>query len=162
MAADDTLAILSPFSAEFPTTNYATAGTRNNRRILEYDDTGNDVSYWTSVMPQSYTNVTGVTVIIHWTAVAVTGDVDWDVAFERVHATHDTDTNGFAVVNSVDGNTVPATSGFPTTTSILFTAGADMDSVVKGDLFRVSVTRDSTADTAAGNIEVHAVEIRER
>jgi dTDP-4-dehydrorhamnose 3,5-epimerase len=36
-----------------------------------------------------------------------------------------------------------------------------MDSVAVGELFRLSVTRDAASDDAAGDLELHAVELRE-
>ena len=45
--------------------------------------------------------------------------------------------------------------------SISFTDGADMDSVAAGEAFRLKVTRDGVSDTAAGDAELMAVEIRE-
>lgn len=38
---------------------------------------------------------------------------------------------------------------------------ADMDSVAKGEKFRLKITRDAASDTATGDLELHAVEVRE-
>ena len=45
--------------------------------------------------------------------------------------------------------------------SVAFTNGTDMDSVAAGEAFRIKLTRDAVSDTAAGDAELHAVEIRE-
>jgi hypothetical protein len=93
---------------------------------------------------------------------ATTGNVDWDVEFELIgNEQLDVDADSFAAANSVDDTTVPGTSGFVDVVSIAFTDGADMDSVAAGDLFRIRVTRDAAADTATGDADLHAVEIRE-
>jgi len=45
--------------------------------------------------------------------------------------------------------------------NVAFTDGAQMDSVAVGELFRIKVTRDAASDDAAGDAELHAVEIKE-
>ncbi|MFQ6027398.1 MAG: hypothetical protein ACE5Q6_07895, partial [Dehalococcoidia bacterium] len=93
---------------------------------------------------------------------ATSGDIDWDAAFERIGDQQlDIDSDSFAAVNSVDNTTVPGTSGFIDVVSIAFTDGADMDSVAAGEAFRLKVTRDAASDTASGDAELWAVEIRE-
>ena len=73
----------------------------------------------------------------------------------------DIDGDSFAAVNSVDNTTVPGTTGLVDVVSEPFTDGADMDSVAKGEKFRLKVTRDAVSDDAAGDAELGAVEIRE-
>lgn len=88
--------------------------------------------------------------------------VDWDVAFERIGDQQlNIDGDSFAAVNSVDNTTVPGTSGLVDIVNITFTDGADMDSVAVGELFRIKITRDAASDDAAGDAELHAVEIKE-
>ena len=60
----------------------------------------------------------------------------------------------------VQSVTVPGTSGLVDIVNVTFTDGADMDSVAVGELFRLKVARD-IADTAVGDIELHALEIKE-
>ena len=43
----------------------------------------------------------------------------------------------------------------------VFFDGYTLDSVAKGESFRLKITRDAVADTAAGDAEVTKVEIRE-
>jgi hypothetical protein len=113
-------------------------------------------------MPQSYAGG-GVTVFLHYAmSSAESGDVDWDVAFERIgDQQQDIDSDSFAAVNSVDNTTVPATSGLVDVVSVAFTDGADMDSVAAGEAFRLKVTRDAASDTATGDGELVGVEVRE-
>lgn len=161
MASGDTLIVFGAFSQEPPTSNFATLDTRNSHPVLDFDDTTNESSVFTGVMPQNYGGG-GVTVYLHWSHAATSGDVDWDVAFERIGDQQlDVDSDSFAAVNSADNNTVPSTAGNVDVVSVAFTDGADMDSVAAGELFRIKVTRDAASDTATGDAELHAVEIRE-
>jgi len=163
MSSGDTLLIFTPLHNEPPSSNYATLDLRNLHPVLKFDDTTNESVVFTGVMPQSYAGTTGVTVYLHYSMTsATTGDVDFDAAFERIGDQQlDIDADSFAAVNSVDNTTVPATSGLVDIVSVAFTDGADMDSVAVGELFRIKVTRDAVSDTSAGDLELHAVEIRE-
>lgn len=162
MASGDTLLTLLPANNEPPTSNFATVDTRNNHPVLDFDDTTNESAVFSGVMPQHY-GAGGVTVYLHYAmSSAVSGDIDWDAAFERIGDQQlDIDADSFAAVNSVDNTTVPATSGFVDIVSIAFTDGADMDSVAAGEGFRLKITRDAVSDTATGDAELVRVEIRE-
>ena len=93
---------------------------------------------------------------------ATSGDIDWDVALERIgDQQQDIDSDGFVAVNGVDNTAVPGTSGLVDIVAVTFTDGADMDSVAVGEAFRLKVTRDAASDTAAGDAELVAVEIKE-
>ena len=162
MASGDTILQFSPLHNEPPSSNNATLDTRNLHVLLDFDDTTNESAVFSAVLPQAYAGG-GVTVYIHYSMTSATsGDVDWDVAFERIgDQQQDTDSDSFAAVNSVDNTTVPGTSGNVDVVSVAFTDGADMDSVAAGELFRLKVTRDAASDTATGDAELHAVEVRE-
>ena len=163
MASGDTLLIFTPLHNEPPATNPATLDTRNQHPVLDFDATTNESGVFSAVMPRSYAGTTGVTVYLHYAmSSATSGDVDWDVAFERIgDQQQDIDSDGFAAVNSVDNTTVPGTSGLVDIVSVAFTDGADMDSVAVGEGFRLKVTRDAASDTATGDAELRFVEIRE-
>lgn len=163
MASGDTLLVFTALDNEPPSSNAATGDLRNSHPVLDFDDTTNEEAVFSGVMPQHYAGTTGVTVYIHYSmSSATSGDIDWDVSFERIgDQQQDVDTDSFAAVNSVDNTTVPGTSGNVDVVSIAFTDGADMDSVAAGELFRIKVTRDAASDTASGDAELHAVEIRE-
>lgn len=162
MASGDTLLIFKPNSAKQPSSNFATRDERNSHSVLDFDDTTNESAIFEGVMPQAYAGG-GVTVYLHYAMTsATTGDVDWDAAFERIGDQQlDIDADSFAAVNSVDNTTVPGTSGSVDIVSIAFTNGADMDSVAAGEAFRLQITRDAASDTATGDAELLAVEIRE-
>jgi len=164
MASGDTLLVFTAEMNQPPATAPATLDWRNRHPVLDFiTDTASEYAIFTGVMPQSYTNATGVTVYIHYSmSSATSGDVDWDVSWERIgDGVQDIDSDGWAAANSVDGTTVPGTSGYVDRISVNFDDGADMDSVDAGDLFRIRIMRD-IADTAAGDAELHSLELEER
>lgn len=162
MASGDTLLVFSPYANQPPSTNYATLDTRNQHPVLDFDDTINEDAVFSSVMPQNYGGG-GLSVFIHYAMTsAVSGNIDWDVSFERIgDQQQDLDADGFAAVQSVDNTTVPGTSGLVDIVSIAFTDGAQMDSIAVGEKFRIKVTRDAANDTATGDAELCNIEIRE-
>lgn len=163
MASGDTLLILTPLANEPPSSNPATIDLRNQHPVLDFNDTTNESAVFSAVMPQNYAGITGVTVYLHYAMTSATsGDIDWDVAFERIgDQQQDIDSDGYAAVQSVDNTTVPGTSGNVDIVSVAFTDGAQMDSVAAGEGFRLKVTRDAASDTASGDAELLFVEIRE-
>ena len=162
MASGDTLLVILPYSNEPPTTNYATVDLRNVHPVLDFDDTTNESAVFSGVMPRAYAGG-GLTVYLHYAmTTATTGDIDWDVAFERIgDQQQDLDTDGFATAQSVDNTTVPATSGLVDIVNVTFSNGTQMDSIAVGESFRIKVTRDAASDTATGDAELVAVEIKE-
>ena len=162
MASGDTLVVFTPGSNEPPASNAATKDLRNSHPVLDFDDTTNEDAVWSYVLPRHYDGG-GLTVYIHYSMTsATTGDIDWDVAFERVgDQQQNIDSDGFAAANSVDNTTVPGTSGNVDIVNVTFTDGADMDSIAVGEKFRMKVTRDAVSDTATGDAELHAIELKE-
>jgi len=162
MASGDTLCIFRATDYVPPASAYATLDTRNLHSVLDFDAATNESAVFSSVLPANYGGG-GLTVQIHYAmSSATSGNVDWDVAFERIgDQQQDIDSDSFAAVNSVDNTTVPGTSGNVDVVSITFTDGADMDSVAAGEEFRIKVTRDAAADTAAGDAEITKVVIKE-
>ncbi len=163
MASGDTLLTFTPLHNEPPASNPATLDTRNSHPVLDFDASTNEDAVFSAVMPRHYAGTTGITVYIHYAmSTATSGDVDWDVAFERIgDQQQDIDSDGFAAVNSVDNTTVPGTSGNVDIVNVTFTDGADMDSVAVGEGFRMKITRDASSDTAAGDAELRFLEIKE-
>ncbi len=162
MASGDTLLVFHPYNNEPPSSNYATLDTRNQHLVLDFDKTTNEDAVFSSVMPQNYDGG-GLTVFIHYSMTTViTGDIDWDVAFERIgDQQQDVDSDDFTGVQSVDNVTVPGTTGYVDIVNIVFTDGAQMDSIAVGEKFRMKITRDAVSDTADNDAELHAIEIRE-
>lgn len=161
MASGDTLAVFTPRNNTPPSSNYASVDTRNGHLVLDFDASTNESAVFDGVLDRSYSGG-GVTVYIHYQMTSATSNtVDWDVAFERLEDTADTTSDGFAAANSVDNTTVPSTAGVKDIVSITFTDGADMNSVIGGDEFRIKVTRDASSDDATGDAELRKVEIKE-
>lgn len=163
MSSGDSLLIFHPYNNEPPTANYATLDTRNQHPCLDFDATANESAVFSSVMPQHYAGTTGITVYLHYAmSSAEANTIDWDVAWERIGDQQlDIDGDSFAAANSVDNTTVPGTTGLVDIVSVAFTDGADMDSVVAGESFRLKVTRDAVSDDAAGDSELVKTELRE-
>ena len=162
MASGDTLATFTALSAEFPTSNYATLDTRNNHPVLDFDTGTAETAYFSGIMPRNYAGG-GVTAYLHWAAsTATTGTIGWLIAFERLGDDGtDIDSDGFAADATVTAETVDGTSGIMDVSNVAIANGADMDSVVAGDFFRLRVTRDTTNDNAGGDAELLAIEIKE-
>ena len=162
MASGDTLIVFGVYDNEPPSSNFATIDERNYHKVLDFDASTNESAVFSSAMPRHYDGG-GVTVYIHYAmSSAESGDIDWDVAFERVgDQQQDIDSDSFADVNSIDNTTVLGTSGNVDIVNVTFTDGADMDSVAVGEYFRIKVTRDAASDTASGDAELIKVEIKE-
>lgn len=162
MASGQTLITITPLSNEPPSSNNATLDTRNLHPVLDFDATTNESAVFTAILPRSYAGG-GLTVYLHYAmSSATSGNVDFDAAFERIgDQQQDIDSDGFAAARSVDGTTVPGTSGLVDIVNIPFTDGAQMDSIAVGEMFRLKITRDAANDSAAGDAELLAIEIKE-
>jgi hypothetical protein len=162
MASGDTLAVLLPQGYEPPSSNYATLDLRNNRPVLDFDDTTDESAVWTFIMPQHYAGTTGITVHI-WYAMssATSGDIDWGIQIERTIDGVTIASDDFAAAQLVQNTTVPGTAGLIDEVTIAFTDGSQMDSLVVGEVGRLKIYRDADQDTATGDAELVALEIRE-
>jgi hypothetical protein len=162
MGSGDTLLIFTPLHDEPPLNNPATLDLRNLHPVLDFDAATNESAVFSAVMPRNYGG-NGVAVYLHYTMTSATsGDVDWDIAFERIgDCQQDIDSDGFATAKSADDNTVPGTCGHVDIVSIAFSDGAEIDNIAAGEGFRLRVTRDAVSDTAAGDAELLFVEIKE-
>ncbi len=164
MASGDTLCVLVPLANEPPAANAATFDTRNSHPVLDFDQATNESAVFTSKLPRRYAGG-GVTVYLLWAATSDTNAAHvchWDAAFERmVQADLDLDGDSFAAVQSDNTGNPSATSGVMTLATIIFTDGAQMDSVAAGESFRLKVTRDAASDDMTGDAELITVEIKE-
>lgn len=161
MASGNTLVTLYPADNEPPPSNYATADTRNGHPCLDFDDTTQEAAIFSFVLPRHYAGG-GITVYAHWAATSATsGTVGWDVAIERVGSSQDIDSDSFATAQTITAATTNATSGIPTITNVAITDGANMDSLAVGEVGRIRIRRDVSSDTATGDAELLAVEIKE-
>jgi len=157
-----TLAVFVAANSVLVDSNCATLSTRNNYIVLNFDATTNESICFDSIMPQQYRGG-NISVKLHYAmASATSGDVDWSVKFDRVAASDlDIDSESYSSAVPSLNNTVPSTSGQIGIVSITVETGAEMDNIVAGDLYRMCITRGATADTATGDAELIAVEIRE-
>lgn len=163
MASGNTLAIFLPLQNEPPASNYATFDTRNQHAVLDFDDTTQETAIFGALMPRHYAGG-GVTVYVHWAATsATTGTGGWDVTFERVtDGGQDIDSDGFATAQTITAATVNGTSGVLKVTNVAITAGsAGTDDIAAGDAYRIRIRRDVANDTATGDLELLAVEVKE-
>ena len=163
MASGDTLASFFPTAYEPPATNYATFSVRFQRPVLQFDTTTQETAIWSGLMPRHYAAGNLIVEVTWAAATATTGTIGWDVTFERVEeGVLDVDADSFATAQTITAATVPGTTGITDHTSVTCTAGATAtDSIAAGELFRLRVRRDVATDTAAGDAELYAVEIRE-
>jgi hypothetical protein len=161
MASGDTLLIFTPHHNEPPATNYATLDTRNGHPVLDFDTTTQETAIFTGVMPRNYAGG-GITVYVHWAATSATsGTGGWDTAFERIgNGSQDIDSDGFATAKVITAATVPATSGNVSITNVAH-SNAEIDSVAVGETFRLRVRRNVASDTATGDLELVAIELKE-
>jgi hypothetical protein len=166
MASGQTVGEFFPEQNQPPASNFATRDTRgstNPHTVLDFDASTAETAIFKGIMPSNYSGG-GVTVYIHYAMTsAASGDIDWDVAFERIgDQGENLDNDGFAAVKSVDTTTVPGTAGLVDVVSINFSNGSEMDSVIAGDSYRIKVTRDAPNDSATGDAELWGVEMREQ
>jgi len=161
-AGTKTINRFRPLENEPPTTAFATLDTRNSRPVLDFDTTTAEAAVWTSIIPEGTVLTDGLTVLV-WcsAATATSGTIGWDVAFERLaEAGLDTDTDSFGTIQTITAATVSGTSGILDQMSVTFTQAQLPASLAVGEMFRLRLRRDVANDTAAGDAEVHAVEIR--
>ena len=146
-----------------PASNPATFNTRNATPVLEFDTTTQEIAIFLSVLPNDYA-AGGLTVCAHWaTASATTGTGGWDVAIERIgDSQQDIDSDAFATAQTITAVTVPASTGLVDITCVNIANGADMDSLVGGESFRLRVRRDVANDTAAGDAQLLAISLVEQ
>lgn len=162
MASGNTLCTFFPNDNEPPSSNYATFDTRNGHPTLDFDATTQESAIFTGILPRNYAGG-GITVYVHATLTSATsGTLGWDVAFERMSdSTTDIGSDSFASAQTITAATVPGTSGVVLVLNVAITDGANIDSIAVGDSFRIRIRRDVTNDTATGDAELLAVEMKE-
>lgn len=162
MATGNTLLIFTPLMNEPPASNFASIDHRNGHPVLDFDDTTQEIAIFTGVLPRNYAGG-GITVYVHFAATsATTGTIGWDVAFERIgDSQQDIDSDGFATAQTITAATVPGTSGHVDILNVAVTDGANLDSLAVGEAFRIRIRRDVANDTATGDAELVAVELKE-
>lgn len=132
--------ILDANNALYPSTNPASAFSRNGHPIIVFDDTTAESVIFTNSAGSEYGG-DDITVNIDWVAeTAITGGVTWGVSFEVNAASgNDIDSDSFAA-QQTGTSSANATSGIITRTSITLTQ-AQADSITADDYFRMAVER---------------------
>ena len=136
-----------------PSSNYATPDRRaTDVPCVDFDDTTAETYYYLSKLPDTYAGG-GLTFKLTFAMTSATsGDVQFDLAFERFNT--DLDSTSFSAATA-GTQTVSATNGTPVVCTIIVTDGANMDSIAAGEMFRFSVTRNTGgSDTATGDAEL--------
>ena len=163
MASGDTLFTWAPEGpTQFPASNYASYGRRNTHGSYLFDDSTDEFIHIPFVVPSIYTDATGWTVILHWSAVsATTGNVVWVLEFEKITG-QDQDSDSFDTAVTAAAAACNGTNGIPTETSTAV-AKADLDGLVAGNSGRMRISRDANhaSDTMAGDAELTRVEVKE-
>jgi len=156
--------VFTALASEPPGAGYATLDTRNGHPVLDYDAAANEGVMFRGVLPNAYAG-RGLNVKLIWAATtAVAGNVVWAIGVERINAGgQDLDANSFGPTISATA-TCDTVSGETTETVIPISAGASMDGLLAGEMFRLQVYRDAVnaADTMAGDAELLAVVITEQ
>jgi hypothetical protein len=161
----NTRAVLLPFAAEFPSSNFPQmlyVGSTPRRPALAFDASTVEGCRWTGVAPQGLTGTLKAR-IFYIMASATSGDVDFELSVEAVTDADALDLDASESFDSVNaGNvTVPGTAGYLDVLEITLT---NKDNIAAGDYFRVKLERDAddvTNDTATGDCYVLAVEIQD-
>jgi hypothetical protein len=159
-----TRAVLTPHSAEFPSSNFPQITQINQRPVLAFDAAVDKTCYWTFIVPQGWTG-TITAVISYVMASATSGTVGFQVQVEAVTDGDAVDldaTTSFDSVNNSASTTVPGTAGHLDQISVTLT---NADSAAAADYIRFSLNRDADGsaitDSATGDAYVLAVEIRD-
>lgn len=154
----------TPFSAEFPSSNFPQLTLSNRRPVLAFDAATDETAYWTDIAPQGLTG-TITLVITYAMASATSGTVGFQGQIEAITDGDSTDTDAttsFDSVNNSTSTTVPATAGYIDQISITMT---NADSLTAADYYRLSLNRDADGsaitDSATGDAYVLAVELRD-
>ena len=163
MASGDTLLIFTPLGNEPPASAFATLDTRNAHPVLDFDGSTDEESVFTGIMPAHYSGG-GLTVKVHVAFTSATsGSANIECHLERITGL-DIDGDSFATFKDVTVS-ANATSGIEVVGTITFTSGAEMDSIVVGDLFRLKIRRDADGtngtDDITTDMELLGIEILE-
>lgn len=152
MASGDLLGLFLPLMNEPPAAAFATLDTRNGHPVLDFDGATDEEAVFTGYLDGAVYDGGGLTLDLYVMFTSATsGNARWQAGIERMDAGLDLDADSFAAFKSAAGNP-NATTGIWTKATITFTSGAEMDSVVAGEPFRLKIRRD--ADGTSGTDDV--------
>jgi hypothetical protein len=154
--------LLLPGANDYPASNPATPDVLNAVTVLDFDASTDESVFWTFVMPQTYAGGTLTAYVYYTMSSATSGNVVLQVALEAIADGESAASDSFDTVNNSGQVAVPGTAGLLDVASITLT---NKDSVNAGERVRCRLNRDADSttatDDAAGDLELHAVEIRE-
>ncbi len=161
----NTFFVGTPYSAEFPVSNFPALLLSNRRPVLAFDASTDETAYWTGIAPQGLAGTTITCVLTIAMASATSGTVGFQAQLEAITDGDavDTDaTTSFDSVNNSASTTVPGTAGYIKQISITMT---NKDAIAAGDYFRLSINRDADGsaitDSATGDAYLLSVELRD-
>lgn len=159
MASGDSLLEWDGLGFKPAASSSAVPGLRNSVPTFDFNTTTDSYGNLHGVLPRQYAGG-GLTLTIKGFAAAgvTTGTVLITAAFEREGT--DIDTDSFATAVSSSATTVNGTSGISFNITITMT-NAQLDGLLAGEGFRLQLMRDISEDTAAGDFQCWAVEMRE-
>jgi hypothetical protein len=159
MASGDTLAVWGAAAAIPPSADYATLDVRNGHVVLDFDDSTDESVCFVGVLPSHYGG-NGIKAVLTWT---LTSDEDtghhvgWSASAERHPVGFDLDSDDFTVVTQ-GFVWLTAAAGEITRTPLSL---ADTSTFLAGESFRLRIQRLAASDSAEGDAELLAVELRE-
>lgn len=149
-----------PLMSEPPATNFATIDTRNSVPVLEFDAATNESTVFTGIISEGIIMGSTLGVYLHFAGDTATGStVAWGICMERM-----TGTFGFSADRFNEG--VQVNQILPSTTAAITIAGAALPvpvGLTQGEAYRLLIRRianDATNDTAPGDAQLIAVELR--
>jgi len=162
MASGETLLTFDPRENTPPTSAAATFATRGIHPVYEFPNNLDTVAIFRGILPRNYAGG-GITAYVHWMCKTVTsGNVPWQGDWEN-DADQDLDADGFTGSPQSATGAANATCGKETVTAIVFTDGAQIDSVAVGNLFRFKLIRNglNAADTIEDVAQLLGIELKE-
>ena len=132
----------------------------NDAPALSFNDTENDIAYFSFSVPEDWDAGNNVVVELIWTSTTTTGNVEWEIDWASVPV----DGTESAASDGTDAyiDAAPGTTGYmlSTGTNLAITSGT----LAAGDIVFIKVNRDAQAgngdDTMAGNALLTGIRIR--
>jgi len=173
MASGDSLVVFTPASNNPPAINAATFTTSGDHLVLAFDASSTESALFGGWMPNNYASG-GLTVTLTWTSdtgISSSGGTEfkvrWDADFERHVVSTGAEPTGGTRLDASDFTASPqsATGIVPysyskmiQSTDVVFTDGAQIDSLEPNESFRLRVRRDH--DHADDNLTGDAFLVR--
>lgn len=159
MSVGDTLGTWDALSHRPPDTNAATYWKIDDDIVINFDDAADSSTFFVGVLPANYAGG-DLEIRLFWSPVLSSGNVKWDVAFERREAgVFQLDTPGFGAISTTTVEVSAAEDLLVTTLTI---TAADAGTPAASEAFRISVARDAdVASNMTDSAYLVAVEILE-